>query len=48
MPCRSAGPLDEIETPAAISAPTTVGPLHPGLGCAAQPTGLFTITKSVS
>ena len=48
MPWRSGAPLVEIMKPAALSAPTTVGPVHPGLGCAAQPTGLLITTMSSS
>src|SRR5690242_2080377 len=32
----------------AASPPTTVGPVQPGLGCAATPTGLSTTTMSSS
>ena len=48
MPCRSAAPLVAIRKPAATRWPTTVGPVQPGLGCAATPTGLSTTTMSSS
>ena len=35
-------------TPIAASPPSTVGPVQPGLGCAATPTGLSTTTMSSS
>ena len=48
MPCRSAAPLVEIRNPAAARCPTTVGPLQPGLGCTATPTGLSMTTSASS
>src|SRR5450830_361902 len=48
MPCRSAAPEVAIRYPAAARAPTTVGPVQPGEGCAATPTGLSTTTRSSS
>src|SRR4051812_37170601 len=48
IPCRSAAPDVEMRYPAATRAPTTVGPLHPGDGCAATPTGLSMTTTSSS
>ena len=41
MPWRSAAPEVEMRKPAAARPPMTVGPLQPGDGCAATPTGLF-------
>ncbi len=48
MPCRSAAPLVEIRKPAATRCPTTVGPVQPGLGCTATPTGLSITTMASS
>src|SRR4051812_23739264 len=48
MPCRSAAPEVATRLPSAASPPTTVGPVQPGLGCAATPTGLSTTTMSSS
>ena len=48
MPCRSAAPLVEIRKPAATRCPTTVGPVQPGLGCTATPTGLSMTTMASS
>src|SRR5689334_19333078 len=47
-PCRSAAPLVDTRWPSAATPPMTVGPLQPGLGCAATPTGLSTTTMSSS
>src|SRR5437762_14356053 len=47
-PWRSAAPLVATVCPIAASPPVTVGPVQPGLGCAATPTGLSTTTMSSS
>src|SRR2546421_1629338 len=47
-PCRSAAPPVAIRSPVAASPPITVGPVQPGLGWAATPTGLSTTTMSSS
>src|SRR5438270_1217077 len=47
-PCRSAAPPVAIVSPIAARPPVTVGPVQPGLGCAATPTGLSTTTMSSS
>src|SRR5437762_9126606 len=47
-PCRSAAPLVATVSPIAARPPMTVGPVQPGLGCAATPTGLSTTTMSSS
>ena len=44
MPWRSEAPLVAIRKPAAARWPTTVGPVQPGEGCTATPTGLSTTT----
>src|SRR5436189_1688961 len=47
-PCRSAAPEVATVCPIAASPPVTVGPVQPGLACAATPTGLSTTTMSSS
>src|SRR5438477_9920841 len=47
-PCRSAAPPVASRSPIAARPPVTVGPLQPGLGWAATPTGLSTTTMSSS
>ena len=44
IPCRSEAPLVAILNPAAARCPTTVGPVQPGDGCTATPTGLLITT----
>src|SRR5258708_21421371 len=48
MPLRSAAPLVEMLKPAPARCPITVGPVQPGDGCAATPTGLSTTMISSS
>ena len=48
MPCRSAAPLVAIVWPAASRPCSTVGPVQPGVGCAATPGGLSTTMMSSS
>src|SRR3954452_7924220 len=48
MPLRSAAPLVEMVNPAPARWPITVGPVQPGDGCAATPTGLSTTMISSS
>ncbi len=48
MPWRSAAPDVEMRYPAAARPPMTVGPLQPGEGWAATPTGLAITTTSSS
>ena len=48
MPCRSAAPLVDTRCPAPSRPPITVGPVQPGVGCAATPRGLSTTTMSSS
>src|SRR5262245_49271240 len=48
MPWRSAAPDVATVWPSAASPDSTVGPVQPGLGCAATPTGLSTTTMSAS
>ena len=44
MPCRSEAPLVAIRNPPPARWPTTVGPVQPGEGCTATPTGLSITT----
>src|SRR5579862_6561300 len=48
MPWRSAAPLVATVCPAASRPPMTVGPVQPGVGCAATPRGLSTTMMSSS
>ena len=48
MPCRSWIPDVLIRKPAAARPPSTVGPCHPTVACAATPGGLSTATMSSS